>query len=126
MTDPSENTLAALATLDDELCTWPEEPRLYTRANGADQWPDPVTPLTQTLVVAPQVAALPMTFCDRLGLIPPVPVDDCAGAFYGYVAVGNDAMRHLAQRLGFSIRRDPGDVSQLIAEITLQRPQPRS
>jgi phosphohistidine swiveling domain-containing protein len=96
MTETADDTLATLATLDDELCTWPEEPRLYTRANGADQWPGPVTPLTQTLVVASQVAALPLTFCERLGLIPPVPVNDCAGVFYGYVAVGLEPTLRMA------------------------------
>ena len=79
--------LDSLAALDDELCTWPDEPRLFTRANGADQWPDPVTPLTQTAVVEPQIRALPDTFTDRLGLIDRAPVHDCAGVFYGFVAL---------------------------------------
>lgn len=123
MTEAAERSLATLATLDDELCTWPEEPRLYTRANGADQWPDPVTPLTQTLVVASQVAALPMTFCDRLRLIPPVPVNDCAGVFYGYVAVGLEPTLRMAavmpgwsaQAVGeqyFGLPPDPGWVDE--------------
>lgn len=101
--------LDALAALDDELCTWPREPRLYTRANGADQWPDPVTPLTQTLVVAPQVAALPVVFSDRLGLIEPVPVDDCAGIFYGYVAVGLEPTLRMAETM-------PGWSAQAVGE----------
>jgi acetyltransferase len=37
----------------------------------------------------------------------------------GYVAARNDGMRHLAKRLGFRLRRDPDDSSQLIAEIRL-------
>ncbi len=38
---------------------------------------------------------------------------------WGYVAAKNDSMQGLAKRLGFRIRRDPDDFSQLIAEIRL-------
>lgn len=44
---------------------------------------------------------------------------------YGHVSVKNDGMRHLAKRLGFSIRRDPDDFSQLLAEIRLLPYRPR-
>ena len=98
-----------LATLDDELCTWPAEPRLYTRANGADQWPDPVTPLTQTAVVAPQIRSLPTTFTDVLGLIERVPVVDCAGVFYGFVAVGLEPTLRMADVM-------PGWSAQAVGE----------
>jgi RimJ/RimL family protein N-acetyltransferase len=43
---------------------------------------------------------------------------------YGFVSVKNDGMRRLAKRLGFKIRRDPDDFSQLIAEIRLVPPRP--
>ncbi len=43
---------------------------------------------------------------------------------YGFVSVKNDGMRHLAKRLGFTIRRDSDDFSQLIAEIRLVPPRP--
>src|SRR6266568_4844346 len=36
--------------LDDELCTWSDTPLVLTRANVGDQWPQPITPLTQDLV----------------------------------------------------------------------------
>jgi RimJ/RimL family protein N-acetyltransferase len=45
---------------------------------------------------------------------------------YGFVSVKNDGMRHLAKRLGFIVRRDPDDFSQLIAEIRLVPPRPPS
>ena len=92
-----DDRFATFAALDDELCTWPEAERLYTRANGADQWPDPVTPLTQTVVVASQIAALPYTFCELLQLIPSVPNDDCDGTFYGFVTVGLDPTLRMAE-----------------------------
>jgi acetyltransferase len=41
---------------------------------------------------------------------------------WGYIAARNDGMRHLAQRLGFKLRRDSDDFSQLIAEIRLVPP----
>lgn len=41
---------------------------------------------------------------------------------HGHVAVRNDGMRNLARRLGFTIRRDPDDATQLIAEIRLAGP----
>jgi acetyltransferase len=44
---------------------------------------------------------------------------------WGYVAAGNEGMRHLAKRLGFTMRRDPDDLSQLIAEIRLVSPVAR-
>jgi acetyltransferase len=42
---------------------------------------------------------------------------------WGYVSAKNDGMRKLAKRLGFRVRRDPDDFSQLIAEIRLVPPQ---
>ena len=41
---------------------------------------------------------------------------------WGYVSARNDGMRQLAKRLGFRVRRDPDDFSQLIAEIQLVQP----
>lgn len=43
---------------------------------------------------------------------------------WGYVSTKNDGMRKLAKRLGFRVRRDPDDFSQLIAEIQLVAPRP--
>ena len=102
-------TTEAFARLDDELCTWPAEPRLYTRGNGADQWPNPLTPLTQTAVAAPQIAALPFTFTQRLRLIEGVPPEDCAGIFYGYVAVGLEPTLRMADVM-------PGWSAQAVGE----------
>lgn len=43
---------------------------------------------------------------------------------YGHVSTKNDGMRHLAKRLGFTVRRDPDDLTQLICEILLVPPKP--
>lgn len=53
--------------LDDEMCTWPAEPTLYTRANAVDQWPSPLTPLTQELIALPQERGLGRAFGRELG-----------------------------------------------------------
>ncbi len=104
-----EDLVRDLANLDDELCTWPAEPRLYTRANGADQWPNPVTPLTQTAVAVPQIRSLPTTYTDVLGLIERAPVVDCAGVFYGFVAVGLEPTLRMADAV-------PGWSAQAVGE----------
>jgi pyruvate, water dikinase len=76
------------ARLDDELCTWPSEPRLFTRANALDQWPFPITPLTQDLVELPQERALERGFVSVLGVASPSPEWTWNGCFYGYVMFG--------------------------------------
>ena len=59
--------------LDDELCTWPAEPQVFTRANALDQWPDPITPLTQDVVELPQERGLEGAFVRVLGVTEPEP-----------------------------------------------------
>jgi pyruvate,water dikinase len=54
--------------LDDELCTWPSEPGLFTRANANDQWPRPITPLTQDLVGLPMERGIGVAFARDLGV----------------------------------------------------------
>ena len=57
-----------LEQLDDELCTWPAQPGIFTRANANDQWPEPLTPLTQDLVGLPMERGLGVAFADELGV----------------------------------------------------------
>jgi RimJ/RimL family protein N-acetyltransferase len=45
---------------------------------------------------------------------------------YGHVSPRNEGMRRLAQRLGFTLRGDPDDPAQLIAELDLVPPQARA
>ena len=84
----AEVLVERLARLDDELCTWPDSSELYTRGNGADQWPHPVYPLTQELVTEPQIRGLDHTFGTVLKLTTPEGSWHAAGIFYGFVAVG--------------------------------------
>lgn len=85
--------------LDDELCTWPGTPQVFTRANALDQWPDPITPLTQDLVELPQERGLEGAFVRVLGVTEPSPEWTWNGCFYGYVMFGVTPAAMLADKL---------------------------
>ncbi len=88
-----------LGDLDDELCTWPAEPQVFTRANALDQWPNPITPLTQELVELPQERGLEGAFVRVLGVARPSPQWTWNGCFYGYVMFGVTPSAALADNL---------------------------
>ncbi len=97
----------ALATyqeqLDDEMCTWPSAPTLYTRANAVDQWPRPITPLTQDLIAVPQERGLELAFADELGTAPASGPWTWNGVFYGWFTYGVTAAADMADNLpGYS------------------------
>ena len=83
-------TGAAVAELDDELCTWPEEPLVVTRRNVEDQWPTAITPLTQELVFEPCETGARQLLSQALGLIPLPPPTTTMGCYWGWVYVGLD------------------------------------
>ena len=70
--------------LDDELCTWPDRPALHTRANAVDQWPKPITALTQDLVALPQERGLGVAFSEVLGVAADHGPWTWNGVFYGW------------------------------------------
>lgn len=70
--------------LDDEMCTWPAEPTLYTRANAVDQWPSPMTPLTQDLIAYPQERGLGKAFGRELETAAEGDAWTWNGVFYGW------------------------------------------
>jgi phosphohistidine swiveling domain-containing protein len=122
VTTPAEQPTTAFeqlaSQLDDELCTWPREPQLFTRANALDQWPDPITPLTQDLVELPQERGLESAFASTLGVTDPSPEWTWNGCFYGYVMYGVTPAAALADKLPgwnragvyadyFGVRPDP-------------------
>jgi len=89
--------------LDDEMCTWPSVPTLYTRANAVDQWPRPLTPLTQDLIAAPQERGLDRAFADELGTAPKSPPWTWNGVFYGWFTYGVTSAAEMADNLpGYS------------------------
>lgn len=82
-----------MTELDDELCTWPTTTQVYTRANLTDQWSQPVTPLTQDLVVGPHERAFDVSFRE-LGLDGDSEPWSSLGVFYGWVYVN---LNHIAE-----------------------------
>lgn len=101
--EPAASLLAAQDGLDDELCTWPSAPALYTRANAVDQWPKPITPLTQDLIALPQERGLGQAFGRELGVAPPGGPWTWNGVFYGWFTYGVGPAAEMADRLpGYS------------------------
>lgn len=89
--------------LDDEMCTWPSVPTLYTRANAIDQWPRPLTPLTQDLIAVPQERGLDRAFADELGTAPKSEQWTWNGVFYGWFTYGVGPAADMADNLpGYS------------------------
>jgi phosphohistidine swiveling domain-containing protein len=106
--------------LDDELCTWPPRPQLFTRANALDQWPVPITPLTQDLVELPQERGLERAFAHVLGVSEPSPPWTWNACFYGYVMFGVTPAAALADNL-------PGwDRAGVYADYLGVRPDPEA
>src|ERR1700716_1544897 len=90
---------------DDELCTWPDRPILFTRANAIDQWPRPVTPLTQDLIALPQERSLDRAFSRDLGTSPSLPEWSWNAVFYGWVTYSVEAAANMADNIpGYSRR----------------------
>ena len=95
--------ISAQDGLDDELCTWPDAPALYTRANAVDQWPRPITPLTQDLIAYPQERGLGRAFGPELGTAPEGGPWTWNGVFYGWYVYGVGPAAEMADRLpGYS------------------------
>ena len=95
--------ISAQDELDDELCTWPDAPALYTRANAVDQWPRPITPLTQDLIAYPQERGLGRAFGPELGTAPEGGPWTWNGVFYGWYVYGVGPAAEMADRLpGYS------------------------
>ncbi len=89
--------------LDDEMCTWPSVPTLFTRANAVDQWPKPLTPLTQDLIAVPQERGLDRAFADELGTAPKSEPWTWNGVFYGWFTYGVTPAADMADNLpGYS------------------------
>jgi phosphohistidine swiveling domain-containing protein len=95
--------ISAQGQLDDEMCTWPTAPALHTRANAVDQWPRPMTPLTQDLIAAPQERGLGRAFGPELGTAPEGEPWTWNGVFYGWFTYGVGPAAEMADNLpGYS------------------------
>lgn len=85
--------------LDDELCTWPDRPALHTRANAVDQWPKPITALTQDLVALPQERGLGVAFSEVLGVAADHGPWTWNGVFYGWYTYAVEPAAAMADNL---------------------------
>lgn len=89
--------------LDDELCTWPSEPALFTRANANDQWPRPITPLTQDLVGLPMERGIGVAFAQELGVATDHGPWTWNAVFYGWYTFAVEPAAAMADNLpGYS------------------------
>ncbi|WP_019876047.1 PEP-utilizing enzyme [Sporichthya polymorpha] len=87
------------AGLDDELCTWPAEPGLFTRANANDQWPRPITPLTQDLIGLPMERGIGVAFSQVLGVAPDHGPWTWNAVFYGWYTFAVEPAAAMADNL---------------------------
>lgn len=87
------------SSVDPSVSTWPSRPSMYTRANANDQWPRPVTPLTQDLIVLPQERGVEEGFSGELGISSPAPDWTWNGVFYGWVTFAVEPSVALADNL---------------------------
>jgi pyruvate,water dikinase len=85
--------------LDDELCTWPSEPALFTRANANDQWPRPLTPLTQDLIGLPMERGIGVAFAQELGVAEDSGDWTWNACFYGWYTFAVEPAAAMADQL---------------------------
>jgi pyruvate,water dikinase len=89
--------------LDDELCTWPAESALFTRANANDQWPRPITPLTQDLIGLPMERGIGVAFAEELGVATDHGPWTWNAVFYGWYTFAVEPAAAMADNLpGYS------------------------
>jgi pyruvate,water dikinase len=99
MDEPANPLAPHLSRLDDELCTWPAGPGLFTRANANDQWPKPMTALTQDLIALPQERGLGVAFGTELGIADDPGPWTWNGVFYGWFTYAVEPAAAMADRL---------------------------
>jgi phosphohistidine swiveling domain-containing protein len=87
------------------LNQWPAEPVALTRANAADGYPKPLTPLSQDIVLTYEEAGCRRFYFDTLGALGP---GDCGRpfmqAYYGLVYLNADQMGDLGAAMPGSSR----------------------
>jgi pyruvate,water dikinase len=96
---------ASLVDWDYWLNRWPEAPVVLTRANAADGYPKPMTPLSQDIVLTYEEAGCRRFYFDTLGAFGPGDVPDpFMQAYYGLVYLNADQMGDLGNVMPGSSR----------------------
>lgn len=104
------------------LNAWPDHPVAVTRANAADGYPRPLTPLSQDLVLTFEEAGVRKFYFEKLGVLTPADAPDpYMFAFYGLVYLNADQLaglgeatpgssRHAMYQQFFGLEADPAYV----------------
>ncbi|HKN90693.1 MAG TPA: hypothetical protein VJ622_10450, partial [Acidimicrobiia bacterium] len=101
---------------------WPDHPIALTRANAADGYPRPLTPLSQDLILTYEEAGVRRFYFDKLAVLTPADAPDpYMLAFYGLVYLNADQLaglgeatpgssRHAMYQQFFGLEADPAYV----------------
>ncbi|HEX9530133.1 MAG TPA: hypothetical protein VF954_03275, partial [Acidimicrobiales bacterium] len=85
---------------------WPDHPIAVTRANAADGYPRPLTPLSQDLVLTYEEAGVRRFYFDVLGVLTPADAPDpYMLAYYGLVYLNADQLAGLGEATPGSSRQ---------------------
>ena len=88
------------------LNNWPDHPMAVTRANAADGYPRPLTPLSQDLVLTYEEAGVRRFYFETLGVLTPADAPDpYMHAFYGLVYLNADQLAGLGEATPGSSRQ---------------------
>ncbi|HEV7862173.1 MAG TPA: hypothetical protein VGR20_05710, partial [Acidimicrobiia bacterium] len=88
------------------LNQWPDHPIAVTRANAADGYPRPLTPLSQDLVLTYEEAGVRRFYFEKLGVLTPADAPDpYMQAFYGLVYLNADQLAGLGEATPGSSRQ---------------------
>ncbi|HYT40340.1 MAG TPA: hypothetical protein VEN99_12550, partial [Acidimicrobiia bacterium] len=98
--------LPGLVDWDYWLNQWPDHPIAVTRANAADGYPRPLTPLSQDLVLTYEEAGVRRFYFEKLGVLTPADAPDpYMQAFYGLVYLNADQLAGLGEATPGSSRQ---------------------
>jgi phosphohistidine swiveling domain-containing protein len=88
------------------LNQWPDHPIAVTRANAADGYPRPLTPLSQDLVLTYEEAGVRRFYFEKLGVLTSADAPDpYMQAFYGLVYLNADQLAGLGEATPGSSRQ---------------------
>jgi pyruvate,water dikinase len=97
---------ASLVDWDYWMNAWPERPVACTRANAADGYPKPLTPISQDLILTYEEQAVRRFYFHGLGVLTPEQVPEpFMQAFYGLVYLNADQMGTLGEATPGSSRQ---------------------
>jgi pyruvate,water dikinase len=98
--------VTSLVDWDYWLNHWPDHPIAVTRANAADGYPRPLTPLSQDLILTYEEAGVRKFYFEKLAVLTPADAPDpYMLAFYGLVYLNADQLAGLGEATPGSSRQ---------------------